>query len=113
MALSRSARRAIARKRATEKLERFARRAIAERNAQVNAIVKRNLSGPRPERTAKGLTQDYSSFSSGSVSPQKHCEAKQRLTINGKTCNVAKVKDNVFRPTDKRNRPDYESWKVV
>lgn len=48
MALSRAARRAIAKQRQKSKLERMAKRAIAERNMTVQAIVQRNLSGPKP-----------------------------------------------------------------
>lgn len=111
MALSRNARRAIAKQRKAEKLERMAKRAHAERNIAIAAIVKANLNGSKPERTPKGLTQDYASFGSGSVSPQKHCEAKQKVTVYGRDMNCKVQRDNTYAANDKRTRPDYESWK--
>lgn len=93
MALSRSARRAVAKQRKAAKLERLAKRAIAERNMKVNAIVRRNLSGPKPARTPNGLTQ--ASVWQGNATPlgkQKHCEAKQKVTVHGKDLNLARIR---------------------
>lgn len=87
MAMSRNARRKLAAERRKAKALRIYNAAEAKRLDKVRSIVQRNMNAPRERNYYRGLTQDYSSFESASVSPRKHCEAKQKVTCFGKDVN--------------------------
>ena len=90
MAISRNARRKLAKQRHAAKLKRFEGMAQAQRQGEIADIVRSNMSNPhKPERTPKGLVSGIWGNYGQSVSPRKHCEAKQKVTVYGKDMSLA------------------------
>jgi hypothetical protein len=92
MALSRNARRRLNKNKAKARALRKLNRNEAIRLDTISKMVRKNTAaikrGDIPDsenpRYWRGTTQNYSCGGSQSVSPQKHCEAKQRVTVHGK-----------------------------
>ena len=90
MAMTRNQRRKLNRERAKAKALRLYERDKALQAEKVKAIVAENVRR-KPERNyyAGTTSRIWCNGASASVSPQKHCEAKQRVTVYGKTVNLS------------------------
>lgn len=88
MALSRNARRRLNKNKAKARALRKLARSEAIRQDAIATIVKRNTRNGAKRNYYKGTTFNYEGGGAASVSPQKHCEAKQRVTVYGKEHNL-------------------------
>ena len=87
MAMSRNARRKLARERAKAKALRIYNSEQAKRLDKVRSIVHKNMTTPSERNYYRGCTSNVWGGNAQSVSPRKHCEAKQKVTVYGKEHN--------------------------
>lgn len=89
MAKSRNARRKLAAQYRLAKAERLVKRDEALQQEKVKRIVQDNLRKPPERNYWKGCTQDIWAGVPKPMSQQRHCEAKQRVTVFGKERNLS------------------------